>query len=54
MNWARAKKKKKLSRKTWEIQVSRRTKRYAKKKKKSLGLELRDSNSETFHGMFAI
>ena len=32
----------------------RRTKRYAKKKKKSLGLELRDSKSETFHGIFAI
>ena len=26
----------------------------ANKKKKSLGLELRASNSETFHGIFAI
>ena len=36
-----------------KFKFSRRTKRYAKKKKK-LGLELRDSKSETFQGLFAI
>ena len=37
-----------------KFKFSRRTKRYAKKKRKSLGLELRASYSETFHGIFAI
>ena len=38
-----------------KFKFSRRTKRYSKKRKKNnLGLELRDSKSETFHGIFAI
>ena len=47
-------KKKNLHVKHEKFKFSRRTKRYAKKIKKTLGLELRDSKSETFHGIFAI
>ena len=46
--------KKSLHVKHEKFKFSRRTKRYAKKKKKPLGLELRVSKSETFHGIFAI